>query len=58
MVTSVTNLELHGVSTASQEKAKSAGTEENLFRLVPVFGHGARLLPHELVLVPGHGVQV
>ena len=25
------------------------GTDENLFRLVPVLGHGARVLPLELV---------
>ena len=30
----------------------TAGTDENLFRLVPVLGHGARLLPLEPVPVP------
>ena len=34
------------------------GTDENLFRLVPVTGHGARVLPLELVPVPGHGARV
>ena len=35
-----------------------AGTDEILFRLVPVPGHGARVLPLELVAVPGHGAQI
>ena len=34
------------------------GTDENLFRLVPVLRHGARVLPLELVPVPGHGAQI
>ena len=34
------------------------GTEENLFRLVPVPRHCARVLPLELVPVPGHGAQI
>ena len=33
-------------------------TDENLFRLVLVPGHGARVLPLELVPVPGHGAQI
>ena len=32
----------------------TAGTDENLFRLVIVPGHGARVLPLELVPVPWH----
>ena len=43
------------VSTAC-EKVNTVGTDENLFRLVP--GHGARVLPLELVPVPGHGAQI
>ena len=31
-----------GSSTACK-KVNTAGTDENLFRLVPVFGHGARV---------------
>ena len=33
------------------------GTEGNLFRLVPVLGQGARVLPLELEPLPGHGAQ-
>ena len=36
----------------------STGTDKNLFRLVPVPGHSARVVLLELVLVPGHGSQV
>ena len=36
-------------------KIMITGTDENLFRLVPVLGHGARVLPLELA--PGHGAQ-
>ena len=36
----------------------TAGTDENLFRLVPVRGHGARVLPLEPVPVPGHDAQI
>ena len=46
-----------GASTAC-EKVNACDTDENLFRLVPVPGHGARVLPLELVPVPGHGVQI
>ena len=31
----------------------TTGTDENLFRLVPVPGHGARVLPLEYCLCPG-----
>ena len=31
------------------------GADENLFRLVPMLGHGARVLPREKV--PGQGAQ-
>ena len=34
------------------------GTDENLFRLVPLPGHDARVLSLELVPVPGHGAQI
>ena len=35
-----------GVSAlTAYEKVNTAGTDENLFRLVPVLGHGARVLP-------------
>ena len=45
-------------STACKE-VNTADTDENLqFRLVPVLGHGARLLPLELVPVPGYGAQI
>ena len=37
---------------------KSAGTDESVFRQVPVPGNGARVLPLELVPVPGHGAQM
>ena len=38
--------------------ANTTSTDENLIRLVPVFGHGARVLPLELLPVPGHGAQI
>ena len=34
------------------------GTDEILFILVPVPGHGARVLHPELVPLPGHGAQI
>ena len=53
---SVTNLDL--VRQQLQcEKVNIAGTDENLFRLVPVPGHGARGLPLELVPVPRYGAR-
>ena len=33
------------VALTAYEKVNTAGTDENLFRLVPVPGHGARVLP-------------
>ena len=39
-------------------KVNTAGTDENLFRLVPFPGYGARVLPLELVPVPGNGAQI
>ena len=46
-----------GVSaSAASAKVNTSGTDENLFRLVLVLGHGARVLPLELV--PGHGAQI
>ena len=34
------------------------GTDENLFRLRAMVGHGAQVLPPELVAVPRHGAQI
>ena len=47
-----------GSASTAFEKVNTAGTDENLFRLVPVPGHGTRVLSMELVLVPGHGTRV
>ena len=33
------------VASTAYEKVNTAGTDENLFRVVPVPGHGARVLP-------------
>ena len=44
------------VASKAYERVNTKGTDENLFRLVPVPGHGARVLPLELV--PGHGAQI
>lgn len=44
-------------STACQKK-NTAGNDEKLFTLVPVPGHGARVLPLELAPVPWHGAQI
>ena len=41
-----------------RKDGNTTGTEENLFRLVPVPRHCARVLPLELVPVPGHGAQI
>ena len=46
-----------GSSTAC-EKVNTAGTDENLFRLVPVTGHGCQVLPSEIVPMPEHGAQI
>ena len=46
-----------GASTAC-EKVDTAGTDENLFRLVPVPGHGARVLPLKLLPVSGYSAQI
>ena len=40
------------VASTAYDKVNKTGTDENLFRLVPVPGHGVRVLPLELVL--GH----
>ena len=37
------------VASTAYEKANTTDTDENLFRLVSVPGHGARVLPLELV---------
>ena len=48
-----------GVSaSAACEKVNTVGIDENLFRLVPVPGHSARVLPLELVPVPVHGAKI
>ena len=44
------------VASTAYEKVNTAGTDENLFRLVPVLGHGDRVLPLELV--PGAQISV
>ena len=44
-------------STAG-EKVNTVGTGVNLFRLVPVIGHSARVLPQKLMPVPRHGAQI
>ena len=36
----------------------TAGTDENLLTLVPVPGHGARVLSLELAPVPRYGAQI
>ena len=46
------------VASSAYERANTMGTDENLFRLLPVPRNGARLLPLELVPVPGHGAQI
>ena len=46
------------VTSTAYEKVNTTGTDENLFRQVSVPGHGARVLPLELVPVPGHGAQI
>ena len=47
-----------GASTACKN-VNTAGTDKNLFRLVPVPGHRARVLPAlQLTPVPGHGAQI
>ena len=43
---------------AGCKKVKTAGTDKQLFRLVPALGHGAGVLPLELVPLPGHGARV
>ena len=45
-------------STACSEKVNTAGTDENLLTLVTVPKHGARILPLELVPMPGYGAQI
>ena len=48
-----------GVSASTAcETVNTVGTDKNLFGLVHVPGHGARVLPLELVPLPGHGVRV
>ena len=34
------------------------GTEKNLFRILSLPGHGAQVLPLELVPMSGHGAQI
>ena len=40
------------------EKTDTAGTDENLFRLVPMLGHGARVLPLQNAMFTGTGARV
>ena len=48
-----------GVSASTAfEKVNTVGTDENLFRLVPVPWHGAHVLTLELVPMPGHDAQI
>ena len=46
------------VASTAFKKANTTGTDENLFRQVPVPGHGAQVLPLELVPVPRHFAQL
>ena len=46
------------VTSTAYEKVNTTGTDENLFRLVPVPGDGAQVLPLESVPVPRHGAQI
>ena len=46
------------VASTDYQKVNTTVTDENLFRLVPVSGHGSRVLPLELVPVPRHGAQI
>ena len=46
------------VASTAYKKVNTMGTDENLFRLVLMPGHGARVLPLELVLVSGQGARV
>ena len=46
------------VASTAYEKVNTTGTDENLFRLVPMPEHGVRVLPLELVPVPRHGAQI
>ena len=45
-----------GASTPC-EKVNTTSIDENLFRLLPVPGPSARVLPVELMPVPEHGAQ-
>ena len=46
------------MASTAYDKVNTTGTDEILFRLVPVLGHGARVLPLELLPVPGHSAQI
>ena len=48
-----------GSSTVCK-KVRTAGTDENLFRLVPVFGHSARVpsASGASARIPGYGAQI
>ena len=45
-------------ASAACKKVNTSGTDENLFKSVPEPRHGARVLPLELVPVPGHDYQI
>ena len=44
--------------TTACKEMNTTGTDENLFRLVPVFGRDAWVLPLELVPMPWHCPQI
>ena len=46
------------VASKAYEKGNTTGTDENLFRPVPLPKHCARVLPLELMPVHGHGAQI
>ena len=50
--------EAYSVASTAYEKVNTRDTDENLFRVVPVLGHGARVLPLELVPMPLYGAQI
>ena len=46
------------VASTAYEKVNTTGTDENLFRLVPMPRLGARVLSPELAPEQGHGTQI
>ena len=45
------------VASTDYKKVNTTDTDKNLFRLVCVLGHGAQVLPLELVPIPWHGAK-